>query len=58
MVQRGEDSGFSLKPGETFGAIGEEVGKAWPPESLGGYRISADKMLRHPHYVGRGPNRG
>ena len=27
MVQRGEDSGFSLKPGQAFRIIGEDVGE-------------------------------
>ena len=32
MVQRGEDSGFTLEPGETFRVIGEDV-----REDFGGY---------------------
>ena len=27
MVQRGEDSGFTLEPGQAFGVIGEQIGQ-------------------------------
>ena len=44
MVQRGEDSGFTLEPGEPFRVIGEEV-----REDFEGYDPAELRILRQIH---------